>query len=44
MQQLSILIALILMISEGVQAEKYKVSYLGAQSNKDGLLIIRFDS
>ena len=36
MKQLSILIALILMISAGVQAKKYKVFYLGGQSNMDG--------
>jgi hypothetical protein len=37
MKQLSILIALILMISAGVQAKKYKVFYLGGQPNMDGL-------
>ena len=36
MKQLSILIALILMISADVQAKKYKVFYLGGQSNMDG--------
>jgi hypothetical protein len=37
MKQLSILIALILTISAGVQAKKYKVFYLGGQLNKAGL-------
>jgi hypothetical protein len=36
MKQLSILIALIMVISAGVQAKKYKVFYLGGQSNMDG--------
>jgi hypothetical protein len=37
MKQLSILFALILTISAGVQAKKYKVFYFGGQSNMDGL-------
>jgi hypothetical protein len=37
MKQLSILIALILRISAGVQAKKYKVFYLGGQSNMESL-------
>jgi hypothetical protein len=41
MKQLLILIALILMISAGVQAKKYKVFYLGGQSNMDGFGYIK---
>jgi hypothetical protein len=37
MKQLSILITLILMISADAEAKKYKVFYLGGQSNMDGL-------
>jgi hypothetical protein len=36
MKQLSILVALTLMISAGAQAKKYKVFYLGGQSNMVG--------
>lgn len=36
MKQLSILITLLFLISAGVQAKKYKVFYLGGQSNMDG--------